>query len=261
MRDRRVAGSRLFYHRIAGASVLFAMLALAVARTFASATATRATATVSARTNAVGALFTLNSRGGLGSHFCTATVVDSPKRDMVVTAAHCLAGAKVGSLAFVPAYHKGIAPMGIWVATKIVVDSAWTNAADPDHDFAFVVVHRPGSPSRIESLTGGEQLRVLESEGKQATVIGYPASASAAITCTNSLLAFTATQLEFDCDGYTNGTSGSALVIDPDPTTGLGTVVGVIGGYQQGGNTASISYAAAFSTETLSLYQQAIKSS
>jgi hypothetical protein len=46
-------------------------------------------------------------------------------------------------------------------------------------------------------------------------------------------------------------------VIDPDPKTRLGTVVGVIGGYQQGGLSSSVSYAAAFRATTLTLYQQA----
>ena len=44
----------------------------------------------------------------------------------------------------------------------------------------------------------------------------------------------------------------------PDPTTGLGTVVGVIGGYEQGGNTPSVSYAAAFGGTTRVLYAAAV---
>src|ERR1700731_2819824 len=37
---------------------------------------------------AVGALFT-TSKGRLGQHFCTASVVDSPAGDLLMTAAHC----------------------------------------------------------------------------------------------------------------------------------------------------------------------------
>jgi hypothetical protein len=81
------------------------------------------------------------------------------------------------------------------------------------------------------------------------------------IACRNWLLELSSTQLEFDRDGYTNGTSGSALVVDPDPATGLGAVVGVIGGYQQGGNTPAVSYAAAFDQKTRSLDAQAVAAS
>lgn len=42
-------------------------------------------------TPAVGALFSL-SGGHLGRHFCTASVVNSPVRDLVITAAHCVSG-------------------------------------------------------------------------------------------------------------------------------------------------------------------------
>ena len=52
-------------------------------------------------TPAVGALFTINS-GQLGQHFCTASVVASPVKDLVITAAHCLHGRQPGQVAFVP---------------------------------------------------------------------------------------------------------------------------------------------------------------
>src|SRR5690348_8006553 len=40
---------------------------------------------------AVGALFQVTP-GGLGRQFCTATVVASPGKDLVITAAHCVYG-------------------------------------------------------------------------------------------------------------------------------------------------------------------------
>src|ERR1700684_117423 len=64
----------------------------------------------------VGALFTV-SDGKLGSHFCTASVVDSPAGDMLVTAAHCLTGYSLtapAGIAFVPGYSQGATPYGIW---------------------------------------------------------------------------------------------------------------------------------------------------
>ena len=67
-----------------------------------------------------------------------------------------------------------------------------------------------------------------------------------------------ATQLVFHCGGYTAGTSGSPLLSYVHAATGLGTVIGVIGGYQQGGVTDAISYAAVLGPDIASLYQAAI---
>ncbi len=43
-----------------------------------------------------------------------------------------------------------------------------------------------------------------------------------------------------------------------DTRSRTGTIVGVIGGYQQGGNTPSVSYSALFGSDIHQLYQQAI---
>ncbi len=43
-----------------------------------------------------------------------------------------------------------------------------------------------------------------------------------------------------------------------DPRTRAGTIVGVIGGYQQGGDTPSVSYSTYFGSGIHQLYEQAI---
>jgi len=47
-------------------------------------------------------------------------------------------------------------------------------------------------------------------------------------------------------------------VTDFDPGTRSGTIVGVIGGYQEGGDTPSVSYSAYLGSAIQQLYQQAI---
>jgi len=89
-------------------------------------------------------------------------------------------------------------------------------------------------------------------------VTGYPASVNAPITCLNWTSRQSATQLRFDCDGYTGGTSGSPWVTHFNSRSRTGTIVGVIGGYQQGGDTPSISYSAFFGNDIHQLYEQAI---
>jgi V8-like Glu-specific endopeptidase len=240
----------------ASAIIIASLVLLAVA---AAGRATGATATTRAP-KAVGALFALTAAGKLSTHFCTGSVVASPKGNVVLTAAHCVSGLKAGNFAFVPGYRNHTAPLGVWIVKKAFVDQAWARSQDPDHDFAFLVVERK-STATLQQLTGAERLGTAAATGKRATVVGFPSSAEVAIACDSWLLEFSATQLEFDCDGYTNGTSGSAVVVDRDPASGLGTVVGVIGGFEEGGNTASVSYAAAFSQTTRALYAAAVAGS
>jgi V8-like Glu-specific endopeptidase len=216
----------------------------------------RAAETAAAKTSTVGALFVRATSGKLTTHFCTGSVVSSPAGDLVITAAHCLIGRTASQVVFVPDYAHGNHPYGVWVATKIIEDPEWTSSSDPDDDFAFLIVHRPGSSVAVQTLTGGEVLGVGASAWQTVEVSGYPDDLDVPITCENAAKDYSATQFEFDCGGFTNGTSGSPLLAPAGP---LGeTVIGVIGGYEQGGNTPSVSYAAKFSTRMATLYQAAL---
>jgi len=210
-----------------------------------------------AGTPAVGALFT-TSAGQLGQHFCTASVVDSPAGDLVITAAHCVTGAS-GTIEFVPGYDRGNQPYGVWTVTKVYVDQAWTSASSDDDDFAFLRVSQPGSSVPVENVTGAERLATGTPASRQMVqVIGYPNATNQPITCQNRLRQPMAGQLEFDCDGYTNGTSGGPFLSDVDQVTGQGLVIGVIGGYQQGGDTPQVSYSAVLGAKATALYEQAV---
>jgi V8-like Glu-specific endopeptidase len=206
---------------------------------------------------AVGALFT-TSGGRLGTHFCTASVVGSPAGNLLITAAHCMQGKAVhpaGSVVFVPAYHDGTVPYGSWPVTAVYADSQWRQSQDPDDDIAFLTVGGPAAD--IQRLTGAETL-TLDQPPQQVQVVGYPAQASEPITCTAPARGFGAGQMVFDCDSFTNGTSGGPFLANVGPATGDGWVIGVIGGYQQGGDSASVSYSPRFTSSLLGLYQAAI---
>jgi V8-like Glu-specific endopeptidase len=141
-------------------------------------------------------------RAGNGNHYCAASVVTSPDRDLLITAAHCINGGGGGGyrsdVVFIPDYRDGRAPYGIWTPARLVVAGGWVRSAAPDLDVGFVVL-KPR-----------------------------------------------------------DGTSGSPWVTDFNPATRTGRVVGVIGGYQQGGDTAAVSYSAYFGTAISQLYHEAI---
>ena len=181
---------------------------------------------------------------------------------MVITAAHCMASyaASPEQVTFVPGYHDGKAPYGVWTTARVIVDKAWASAGDPDDDVAFLIVSGPASGTRIEDVTGAEQLGIDQSTGV-VRVIGYPNSQERPITCQNQTTKFSARQLQFDCGGFTNGTSGGPFLTDVSPATGNGLVVGVIGGYEQGGYTPAVSYSATFGSNVAALYQSAVAAS
>jgi V8-like Glu-specific endopeptidase len=206
---------------------------------------------------AVGALFTRSS-GRLGTHFCTASVVDSPAGDMVVTAAHCVTGVS-GTIQFVPGYDNGSTPYGVWTVTKVYVDQAWRSASSEDDDFAFLRVSRPGSSTPVEDETGAEKLVTgTPAVHQMVQVIGYPNASNQPITCQNWLREPMAHQLEFDCGAYTNGTSGGPFLSHVNPSTGQGQLIGVIGGYQQGGDLPQVSYSSVLGRNAAALYQRAV---
>jgi V8-like Glu-specific endopeptidase len=208
-------------------------------------------------TPAVGALFSTRS-GHLGQHFCTGSVVASPAGDLVITAAHCMQGRKAGHVAFVPEYQRSQQPFGVWTVKRVFVDQAWASSRSPNDDFAFLVVAQSGDATPIQDLTGGEKLGTGWKPVQKVQVIGYPDTRERPITCTSKTRAFGTYQMEFDCGGYTNGTSGGPFLANVHAATGLGTVIGVIGGYQQGGDTPSVSYSARFGTAVRALYNKAV---
>jgi V8-like Glu-specific endopeptidase len=195
----------------------------------------------------VGTLFG-TSDGSLTSHHCTGSVVSSPAGDIVVTAAHCVydsSGAET-DLAFVPDYDNGSMPYGVWDVSAVYVRSAVGLRPQPGLRRG---VHRraqhvgefddPGRRGRGHAC-GRPVVHGL------TTVIGYPSDTNEPITCTNYTSEFSSTQLQFDCDGYPGGTSGSPFLTDVNSSTGLGTVDGVIGGYETGGDGPNVSYSVRF---------------
>jgi len=208
----------------------------------------------------VGALFT---RGPGGDHFCTASVVASPGKDLLITAAHCINGGKGSGyrsdIVFIPDYRDGQDPFGVWTPRKLLVSPQWADSSKPDYDIGFVVL-KPHDGQNIEQVLGANRLGADAGSEYLVHVTGYPNSSSGPITCINWTSRFSRTQLEFDCAGYTGGTSGSPWVMRFSWQSRTGTIVGVLGGYQEGGSTPSVSYSARIGPAIRRLYREAVGS-
>jgi len=205
----------------------------------------------------VGALF-VHSAGG--NHFCTASVVSSPGKDLLITAAHCIDGGKDGGyrtdIVFIPGYRDGQEPFGVWTVARLLVAPRWATSSDPDYDVGFVVL-RPHDGRSIEDVLGADRLGTDQQADYLVHVTGYPDSDDAPITCVNWTSQQSSTQLRFECGGFTGGTSGSPWVTRFSTRSRTGTIVGIIGGYQQGGDTPSVSYSVRFGAAVRALYDQA----
>jgi V8-like Glu-specific endopeptidase len=201
----------------------------------------------------VGALFFTT---GAKAHFCTASVVDSRLGDIVLTAAHCVYGGSYATnVVYVPQWHEGVSPYGAWPVTSITVAPGWIADENIDLDFAFLTVAPPsGRWEPIQNVTGGLTLGVDLPYNEQIHVIGYNDTDDQPLLCGTTSSEFDSTQIQFYCNDYWDGTSGGPWIVGYNSTTGTGTVIGDIGGYEQGGDYPYLSYSDYYSWSILQLY-------
>jgi len=211
-------------------------------------TAPSSTAKSSSSSATVGPLFPSGLGGG---HSCTASVVSSPAGNTLVTAAHCLRGSGTG-VVFAPGFVNGVAPYGTWVVTAVYAPAGWLEDQAPTADYAFLVVVPAATnvtQASVQSVVGGNVLATTPVQGTTVQVIGYPSDSSVARSCANAMTVEDGYP-RFDCGGFVGGTSGG-------PWLAAGKVTGVIGGLNQGGCSADVSYSAPFTSGTLALFAQA----
>jgi V8-like Glu-specific endopeptidase len=214
-----------------------------------------------ARFSGVPTTGTLFYTTGARGHFCTASVVDSATGNIVLTAAHCVYSAARGyarDLEYVPGYDNGREPYGAWTVTVITIARGWRASQDPGLDFAFLTVAPASGSTPVQARTGGLDLGTgLPEAEKDVEVIGYDDTSGEPVRCTVNTVASRGGEREFYCHGYRDGTSGAPWILHYDAANGTGTVIGVIGGYQGGGDYSWESYSAYFGSETASLLRQA----
>lgn len=192
-----------------------------------------------------GTLF--SEASGLGSHFCTASVVASPAGNLLITSAHCITNRPPATVGFAPGYHGSKAPYGTFPVTAVFTDQAWTASHSVDDDVAILEVGQ-----NVQQRTGALSLATGDSP-RASTVLGYPDGTAKPVTCTARATWFTrGHQMKFVCRGYPEGTSGGPWI------TGGNRVYGIIGGYQQGGNVPWISYSPYFGSNIRALYNQVV---
>ncbi|RDV46846.1 hypothetical protein DOE76_02100 [Leifsonia sp. ku-ls] len=133
-----------------------------------------------------------------GNYVCSASVINSAKKNVIMTAGHCVYEAKKGwhdNLVFVPAYYNGSAPYGKWSWSTARTFTAWQNDSAWSHDQAFLTL-APLGGRNIVDVVGGNGLSWGYGTGMAGVRIwGYPAEGKY-----NG-------QLPYYCDGTTTDRS------------------------------------------------------
>jgi len=199
----------------------------------------------------VGALF----RHGLTKpHGCSASVVRSARRNIVLTAAHCVYGTGAG-LRFAPGYVDGRTPYGVWTVTRTWVATPWKVTRDQHYDYAFLEVATAKNGKRVQDVTGGAVLGGAPSAGDTVRGVAYQHGIKdRPVQCTNKIV-YTGDYPTFNCHGYVGGVSGSPLLVSHPNAPPM--VVGLIGGLRQGGCYEWNSFSSPFRSRIKGTFQRA----
>jgi hypothetical protein len=213
------------------------------------------TATLFGGSPTVGALF---STIGRKARFCTAAVVDSTAGDLVLTAAHCVNSKKslASHIAFVPDYNGGKPPYGEWPVRAITVASGWQRSHNPDLDLAFLTVG-PLDGQQIQARTGGLAMGFNQGYDQKMEAVAYDNAYEKPVRCATKSFMFRTGQMEFYCQGFSDGTSGAPWILGYNAENGTGTLFGLIGGYDSGGSWQWASYSPHFGAAARALYERA----
>ncbi|MDQ1749178.1 MAG: hypothetical protein QOE71_234 [Pseudonocardiales bacterium] len=198
----------------------------------------------------------LSPAGELQAHSCTAAVVTSSSGEVIVTAAHCVAGTGAG-LVFAPGYQAGTAPYGTWVVQHAYVSAGWLDNQNPEDDVAFLTVSAAAanpSAATVQAVVGGYSLASAPGADDQVRVSGYVAGDDVAVSCTADVY-LTGAYPSFDCAGFAGGTSGGPWITNG--ATGTPVLAAVIGGLHQGGCSPDTSYSAPFTAATAAILARA----
>ncbi len=184
---------------------------------------------------------------------CTAAVIG---RNIIVTAAHCFIGRISGvnyvttGWMFAPMWHDNQFPYGKWYVHSVYLARNWISTLDPKFDFAVVVLNRRGGRS-VGSYTGQDswnsKLVLKPGQSTPVRVVAIPGASSKALISVTRAVAVQASRrlevLKASTPGFGNGASGGPWFYPFNTKTDTGTIIGVTGGYQDGGATDSPSYA------------------
>jgi V8-like Glu-specific endopeptidase len=135
-------------------------------------------------------------RRGKLAGYCSGTAINSPTRQLVLTAGHCInSGREDGKasvwsdyLQFVPAYSGGVAPFGSFVARRkeIRAPQQWTKQGNPDFDLgAFLTLPNSEGVNVADAVGGGATIALNLTRHQTFRTFGYPGKVKRMQSCTS----------------------------------------------------------------------------
>lgn len=126
--------------------------------------------------------------------YCSGTAINSPTRQLVLTAGHCVnSGPEEGSvwsryLQFVPAFNGGVAPFGAFIArgSKVYAPKQWIRQGNPDFDLgAFLTRPNAEGVNVADAVGGGVAIVTDLSRHQEFQTFGYPGETTHMQTCSS----------------------------------------------------------------------------
>jgi V8-like Glu-specific endopeptidase len=202
----------------------------------------------------------------LGFGRCSGTAVDAPNRSVVITAGHCVNEFRHWfnqDWVFVPGYHDGVRPFGVFVAKWLGATDRWVGGGSENVDVGAAVVSRNERGQTLGAAVGGDHIAFGLSPNQVFDVHGYPVAppfdGSSQRVCAGTpflghdLASFLWTgplNLAVSCD-VTGGASGGGWTIHGDVLNGVTNY-----GY---GDDPATDFGAYFGGAVRELYEQAAR--
>jgi V8-like Glu-specific endopeptidase len=111
---------------------------------------------------------------------CSATSVNAPNLSVVITAGHCVHQGRRWfdrKWVFVPGYHYGIRPFGVFAAKWLGSIPGWIRSENSNFDVGAAVVSRNERGQRLGAAVGGAEIAWNLPPRQVFDVYGYPAEA------------------------------------------------------------------------------------
>jgi V8-like Glu-specific endopeptidase len=175
--------------------------------------------------------------GGFGTARCSGTSVKAPNLSVVFTAGHCVneGGRRWFNRdwVFVPGYHDGVRPFGVFVAKWLGATDTWVTNGSENGDVGAAVVSRNARGQRLGAAVGGYDIAWNLSPKQVFDVHGYPAAppfdGTSQRMCTGTpylghdIISFLQTgplNMALSCE-VTGGASGGGWTIHGDVLNGV----------------------------------------
>jgi V8-like Glu-specific endopeptidase len=140
--------------------------------------------------------------------YCSGTAIDSPTRQLVLTAGHCVnTGPRqdgppeaAGFLEFVPAYSGGVAPFGAFVSRRETIRALpqWINHGNPNFDLgAFLTYPNSEGVDVADAVGGGAEIALDQSRRQTFQTFGYPGRKTRMEGCESDYVGDDATTYSF----------------------------------------------------------------